>query len=30
VELPGVKQEDVDIEINGRELTVSGEIMEKE
>jgi HSP20 family protein len=30
MELPGVKQDDVDIEINGRELTVSGEIKEKE
>jgi HSP20 family protein len=30
LELPGVKQDDVDIEINGRELTVSGEVKEKE
>jgi HSP20 family protein len=30
VELPGVKEDDVDIEINGRELTVTGEIKEKE
>jgi HSP20 family protein len=30
MELPGVKQDDVDIEINGRELTVSGEVKEKE
>jgi HSP20 family protein len=30
MELPGVKQDDVDIEVNGRELTVSGEIKEKE
>jgi HSP20 family protein len=30
VELPGVKKDDVDIQINGRELTVSGEIKEKE
>jgi HSP20 family protein len=30
LELPGVKQDDVDIQINGRELTVSGEIKEKE
>jgi HSP20 family protein len=30
MELPGVKQDDVDIQINGRELTVSGEIKEKE
>jgi HSP20 family protein len=30
MELPGVKQDDADIEINGRELTVSGEIKEKE
>jgi HSP20 family protein len=30
MELPGAKQDDVDIEVNGRELTVSGEIKEKE
>jgi HSP20 family protein len=30
MELPGVRQDDVDIEVNGRELTVSGEIKEKE
>ena len=30
LELPGVKKDDVDIEINGRELTVTGEIKEKE
>jgi HSP20 family protein len=30
MELPGVKQDDVDIEVNGRELTVSGEVKEKE
>ena len=30
VDLPGVKQDDVDIQINGRELTVSGDIKEKE
>jgi HSP20 family protein len=30
VELPGAKQDDIDIQINGRELTVSGEIKEKE
>ncbi|MET0764360.1 MAG: Hsp20/alpha crystallin family protein [Blastococcus sp.] len=30
MELPGVKKDDVDIEINGRELTVSGEVKEKE
>jgi HSP20 family protein len=30
MDLPGVMQDDVDIEINGRELTVSGEIKEKE
>jgi HSP20 family protein len=30
MELPGVKQEDVDIEINGREMTVTGEVKEKE
>jgi HSP20 family protein len=30
MELPGVKDDDVDIEVNGRELTVSGEIKEKE
>jgi HSP20 family protein len=30
MELPGVKQDDIDIEINGRELTVSGEVKEKE
>jgi HSP20 family protein len=29
MELPGVRQDDVDIEVNGRELTVSGEIKEK-
>jgi HSP20 family protein len=28
--LPGVKKPDIDIEVNGRELTVSGEIKEKE
>lgn len=30
VELPGVKREDIDIEISGRRLTVSGERKEKE
>jgi HSP20 family protein len=30
MELPGVQQDDVDIEVNGRELTVSGEVKEKE
>jgi len=30
MELPGVKKDDIDIEINGRELTVSGEVKEKE
>jgi HSP20 family protein len=30
MDLPGVKQDDVDIEVNGRELTVSGEVKEKE
>ena len=30
MELPGVKKDDIDIEINGPELTVSGEIKEKE
>jgi HSP20 family protein len=30
MDLPGVDQDDVDIEINGRELTVSGEVKEKE
>jgi HSP20 family protein len=30
LDLPGVDKDDVDIEINGRELTVSGEIKEKE
>jgi HSP20 family protein len=30
MELPGAKQDDVDIEINGRELTVTGEIKQKE
>jgi HSP20 family protein len=30
MDLPGVKKDDIDIEINGRELTVSGEIKEKE
>jgi HSP20 family protein len=30
MELPGVKQDDIDIEINGRELTVTGEVKEKE
>ena len=30
MDLPGVDKDDVDIEINGRELTVSGEIKEKE
>ena len=30
VELPGVEQDDVVIEVNGREVTVSGEITEKE
>jgi HSP20 family protein len=30
MELPGVKRDDVDIEINGRELRVSGEVKEKE
>lgn len=29
-ELPGVKREDVDIEVVGNELTISGEIKEKE
>ena len=30
VELPGVKHADVDIEVNGNELTVTGELKEKE
>ncbi|MCW2676628.1 MAG: heat shock protein Hsp20 [Modestobacter sp.] len=30
VELPGVEQDDVVIEVNGREVTISGEIKEKE
>jgi HSP20 family protein len=30
VELPGVDEADIDIEINGRELTVSGELKERE
>jgi HSP20 family protein len=30
VELPGVDQDDVVIEVNGREVTVAGEIKEKE
>jgi HSP20 family protein len=30
LELPGVKKDDVDIQMNGRELTVSGEVKEKE
>jgi HSP20 family protein len=30
VELPGADQDDINIEVNGRELTVSGEIKEKE
>ena len=30
VELPGVDEADVNIEINGRELTVTGELKEKE
>ena len=30
VELPGVERDDIDIEVNGRELTVSGEVKEKE
>jgi HSP20 family protein len=30
VDLPGVEQDDITIEVNGRELTVSGEIKEKE
>jgi HSP20 family protein len=30
VELPGVKPEDVDVEVNGQELLVTGEIKEKE
>jgi HSP20 family protein len=30
MDLPGVKKDDIDIEVNGRELTVSGEIKEKE
>jgi HSP20 family protein len=30
MELPGIKQDDVDIEVNGRELTVTGEVKEKE
>jgi HSP20 family protein len=30
LELPGVREEDVDIQIDGRELTVTGEIKERE
>ena len=30
VELPGVDEADIDIEVNGRELTVTGELKEKE
>ena len=30
MELPGAQQDDIDIEVQGRELTVSGEIKEKE
>jgi HSP20 family protein len=30
VELPGVEQDNIDIEVNGREVTVSGEIKERE
>jgi HSP20 family protein len=30
MELPGVKDGDINIEVNGRELTVTGEIKEKE
>jgi len=30
MDLPGVNKDDIDIEVNGRELTVSGEIKEKE
>jgi HSP20 family protein len=30
VELPGVDRDDIDIEVNGREVTVMGEIKEKE
>jgi len=29
-EVPGVKREDVNIEVSGRELTISGEIKERE
>jgi HSP20 family protein len=30
VELPGVRREDVDVELNGNELVVSGELKERE
>ncbi len=30
IELPGIAREDVDIQLNDRELTVSGEVKEKE
>ena len=30
IDLPGVKRDDVDIELSDRQLTVSGEIKEKE
>jgi HSP20 family protein len=30
VELPGVKRDDVDIEVNGNELAITGEIKERE
>jgi HSP20 family protein len=30
IELPGVKREDVDVELNGNELVVTGEVKERE
>jgi HSP20 family protein len=30
IELPGVKREDVDVELNGNELVVTGELKERE
>jgi HSP20 family protein len=30
IDLPGVKRDDIDIQLNDRQLTVSGEIKEKE
>ncbi|GAA1144117.1 MULTISPECIES: Hsp20/alpha crystallin family protein [Streptomyces violaceusniger group] len=30
LELPGVKRQDIDLEVNGQELTVTGEIKERE